>query len=155
MTHPEIADFFERYVKNAEPLPLAEYYLKLGIKYSEEIHTGKQAATLGMGMTLNDGRLALVNVSPEMQERGLRNGDFVLACNSKPANLETIQEIGKELKLLQPGQTYELTIERDKQETTLKLEPLSKEQVDRHVFEIDPNATEQQLALRKVWMRNL
>ena len=33
MTFPEIADFFQRYIVNAEPLPIAEYYAKLGIQY--------------------------------------------------------------------------------------------------------------------------
>lgn len=33
MTYPEIRDFFDRYVKSAEPLPIAEYYAKLGIRY--------------------------------------------------------------------------------------------------------------------------
>ncbi|HSG07703.1 MAG TPA: hypothetical protein VLA36_05085 [Longimicrobiales bacterium] len=32
-THPEIGDFLDRYVRNAEPLPLAEYYAKLGIRF--------------------------------------------------------------------------------------------------------------------------
>ncbi len=155
MTHPEIADFFERYVKNAEPLPIAEYYGKLGIKYSGEMHTGKQIASLGMGITFKDGRFLLVGVSPEMQKQGVRDGDFVVACNGKPVKLETVQEIGQELKQMQAGQTYELTIERDQHESTLKLEVLSKEQVNRHVFELDPNATAAQLALRQAWMRNL
>jgi len=155
MTHPEIADFFERYIKNAEPLPIAEYYSKLGIKYAEEIRTGKQVAALGLGITLKEGRLALVGVSPEMQAQGLRDGDFVLASNGKPVKLETIQEVGQELKQLQPDQTFEFTIERDQQEKTLQLKALAKEQVDRHVFEIDPNAAEKQLALRKAWMKNL
>jgi predicted metalloprotease with PDZ domain len=154
-THPAIADFFERYIKNAEPLPIAEYYNKLGIRYSEETRSGKQAPSLGMGMTLNEGRIVLFGVTPRMQQQGLRDGDVVLACNGKTVKLETIQEIGKELKLLQAGQTYELNIERDQKEMQMKLEVLSKEQVDRHVFEIDPNATEKQLALRKAWMRNL
>ena len=33
MTYPEIGDFFDRYVKRAEPLPIAEYYAKLGIRF--------------------------------------------------------------------------------------------------------------------------
>lgn len=155
MTYPEIADFFNRYIKNAELLPLTEYYSKLGIKYSEEIRTGKQVGTLGVGITFREGRFALVNVSPEMQQQGLRNGDFVVACNGKTAKLETIQEIGQELKQLQPGQTYDLKIERDQKEMALNLKVLSKEQVDYHVFELDPNATAAQLALRKAWMMNL
>jgi predicted metalloprotease with PDZ domain len=34
MTFPEIGDFLQRYVVNAEPLPIAEYYGKLGIDYN-------------------------------------------------------------------------------------------------------------------------
>jgi hypothetical protein len=33
MTFPEIGDFLQRYVVAAEPLPIAEYYGKLGIDY--------------------------------------------------------------------------------------------------------------------------
>jgi predicted metalloprotease with PDZ domain len=32
MTRPEIRDFFARYIWGAEPLPIAEYYAKLGIR---------------------------------------------------------------------------------------------------------------------------
>lgn len=32
-TYPEIGPFFDSYVRNAEPLPIAEYYRKLGIRY--------------------------------------------------------------------------------------------------------------------------
>lgn len=35
-THPEIADFFERYIKNSEELPIIEYYQKLGIAYNPD-----------------------------------------------------------------------------------------------------------------------
>lgn len=38
-TYPEIADFFNRYVKNAEPLPLKEYYDKIGITFDEKEKT--------------------------------------------------------------------------------------------------------------------
>jgi predicted metalloprotease with PDZ domain len=32
-TYPAIGDFFDRYVTSAEPLPIAEYYAKLGIRF--------------------------------------------------------------------------------------------------------------------------
>ncbi len=35
MTYPEIADFFDKYVKNANPLPHEEYYGKLGFEFKE------------------------------------------------------------------------------------------------------------------------
>jgi predicted metalloprotease with PDZ domain len=36
MTYPEIGDFFNRYVFHAEPLPIKEYYGKLGIRLVED-----------------------------------------------------------------------------------------------------------------------
>jgi predicted metalloprotease with PDZ domain len=38
MTYPEIGDFFHRYVESAEPLPFAEYYAKLGIRFVDGDH---------------------------------------------------------------------------------------------------------------------
>ena len=34
-TYPEIADFFEKYIKNANPLPIEDYFKKIGIKYTK------------------------------------------------------------------------------------------------------------------------
>lgn len=73
MTYPEVADFFTKYVKGDEPLPLKEYYAKVG-----------------------------VNFYPEKTE----------------------------------GELYSAKTEK-------------------FVFEIDENATEAQLALRKAWITNL
>lgn len=73
MTYPEVADFFTKYVKGAEPLPLEAYYAKVGVKFYPEKTVGE----------------------------------------------------GEEAK------------------------------VEKFVFEIDENATEQQLALRKAWTSNL
>jgi predicted metalloprotease with PDZ domain len=36
MTYPDIGDFFNRYVWHAEPLPIKEYYEKLGIRLVED-----------------------------------------------------------------------------------------------------------------------
>lgn len=36
MTYPEVADFFQNYVVEAQPLPLVEYYAKIGIRYTAE-----------------------------------------------------------------------------------------------------------------------
>ncbi|MEO9803735.1 MAG: peptidase [Reichenbachiella sp.] len=40
MTYPEVADFFDNYIKQAKPLPLEEYYAKVGVKYSAEKTVG-------------------------------------------------------------------------------------------------------------------
>lgn len=59
-TYPEIGDFFSKYVKNAEPLPLAEYYEKIGIMYNAE----KKTFSLNLSATPEQLRL---------RERWMRN----------------------------------------------------------------------------------
>jgi len=59
-TYPEIGDFFTKYVKNAEPLPLAEYYEKIGIAYNKE----KRTFSLNLSATPEQLRL---------RERWMRN----------------------------------------------------------------------------------
>ncbi|MCB0280043.1 MAG: peptidase [Calditrichaeota bacterium] len=46
MTYPEVMDFFNRYVKKAEPLPFKDYYQKIGIDYDAETHQFSQAKSL-------------------------------------------------------------------------------------------------------------
>jgi len=36
MTYPEVSEFFERYVVGAEPLPIRDYYAKLGLLLIED-----------------------------------------------------------------------------------------------------------------------
>ena len=36
MTHPEMRDFFDRYVWESQQLPIKEYYAKLGIRLVED-----------------------------------------------------------------------------------------------------------------------
>ena len=67
LTHPEIRVFFDRYVWESEPLPIREYYAKLGIRLVED------AETLGIesvfALTLRDGffnRLGFRTVAKEM-----------------------------------------------------------------------------------------
>jgi len=35
LTYPEIGDFINRYIKGTDPLPIAEYFLKIGLEYDE------------------------------------------------------------------------------------------------------------------------
>lgn len=41
ITYPEVEEFIDKYIKAAEPLPLAEYYAKVGINYYPEKTIGE------------------------------------------------------------------------------------------------------------------
>ncbi|GAB4028140.1 M61 family metallopeptidase [Spirosoma koreense] len=151
MTYPEIADFFNRYVKAAEPLPFKEYYEKLGITYTPVIHTGEKTASLGLRVTFIDGKFGLRNLAEPLRTAGLQENDELVALNGQPFNQESIPV----LRQLKPGDTYDLTVRRNGQDITVKNTVLEKELVKQYVFQLDPQATLQQVQLRDIWMRNL
>ncbi|UFH56449.1 peptidase [Spirosoma sp. KNUC1025] len=155
MTYPEIADFFNRYVKAAEPLPFKDYYSKLGITYTPAIPTGQKTAWLGMRPTFVDGKFHLTNLEEPLRKAGLAENDEWTGFNGQPLNLENIAKVQSDLKQLKPGDTYDITVRRNGQDVTVKSTILEKDEVKRYVFEPDPQATPQQLQLREIWMKNL
>ncbi|GAB4010814.1 peptidase M61 [Spirosoma migulaei] len=154
-TYPEIADFFNRYIKAAEPLPFSEYYGKLGITYTPAIATGEKTATLGMKPAFTGTNFVLTRLADPLLKAGLQENDEWTAFNGQPLSMDNIGKIQADLKKLKPGDTYEVTVRRNGQDITVKNAMLEKEGVKQYVFELNPQATLEQVQLREVWMRNL
>lgn len=155
MTHPEIADFFDKYVKNANPLPIAEYYAKLGIKYIPETNTGKVVKDLGAQLAAPDTKIRFVQLTPELEEMGLKLNDELININDTAIGLNNVGQQIRELMQKAIGDSYEVTVRRGEEEIKVPLKMLSKEKVNYHKFEVDENATEEQNALRAIWMKNM
>jgi predicted metalloprotease with PDZ domain len=155
MTYPEIGDFFERYVKNAEPLPFAEYYGKLGIRYAPLLRTGKTTADLGFQLKNAGGKLLFAQLKEPLLTAGLRVQDELAAFNGEPVTLSNIAAIGGQLQGLKPGDAYQFTVRRDGKEVNVPVQVLEQEEVKSYAFEPDPQATPAQLQLREAWMKNL
>ncbi|GAB3543004.1 M61 family metallopeptidase [Spirosoma fluminis] len=154
-TYPEIADFFNRYIKAAEPLPYKEYYGKLGITYTPAIPTGEKTASLGMKPAFSDNKFYLTKLAEPLLKAGLQENDEWIGFNGQPVSMQTVGKIQGDLKQLKPGDTYDVAVRRNGQEVTVKATMLEKEVVRQYVFAVDPQATPQQAQLREVWQRNL
>ncbi|MFD2570774.1 peptidase [Spirosoma soli] len=154
-TYPEIADFFNRYVKAAEPLPFKDYYGKLGITYTPAIATGDKAPSMGMKPAFVDNKFYLTKVTEPLLKAGIQENDEWVAYNGQALTLQSIGKIQGELKQLKAGDTYDVTVRRNGQEVTVKNTMLEKDVIKQYVFQLDPQATPQQLQLREVWQRNL
>jgi predicted metalloprotease with PDZ domain len=155
MTHPEIGDFFNRYVKNAEPLPYAEYYGKLGIRYEPLLRTGKAAADLGFQLRNAGGKLLFAELKEPLETAGLRVQDELAAFNGQAVSAGNIASIAGQLQGLKAGDAYEFTVRRAGKEVTVPVKVLEQEEVKPYAFEPDPQATPAQLRLREAWMKNL
>ena len=155
MTYPEIADFFNHYVKNADPLPIASYYAKLGIRYTSEIKSGEAVSSIGAQFYASEGKIRITDLRDELKAFGLIEDDEVTAINAAPMNLSNAKQILKDLREQPIGSDYTIVVKRPEGEVKVKSKILVKEESRQFVFEVDPQATEKQVALRNAWMKNL
>lgn len=155
-TDPSIAAFIENYIKGAETLPVAETFEALGITYRDKLPNNTPIARLGMTLQpLATGATVIGQVSKELYDLGVREGDQVIAFDNKPikhdfrmTDLQPLFEMGV-------GDTYQLTVKRGEETHNLVLQVLALTGPRRHIFTIDPNPTPEQAKLRDAWMRNL
>ncbi|MBN8823793.1 MULTISPECIES: peptidase [unclassified Spirosoma] len=154
-TYPEIADFFNRYVKAAEPLPFKEYYGKLGINYIPAMDGGEKVPTLGMKASFNGSKFVLSKVPEALQKAGIQENDEWIAFNGTTVNMDNVAKIQADIKQLKAGDPYKITIRRNGQDSTVDATMQEKANIKQFVFEVNPQATPQQVQLREVWMRNL
>lgn len=160
MTYPEIADFINRYIKNAEPLPLADYFAKLGISYIPALATGKKIPSMGVEFEIVNGKLYLSNPTTTLQEVGLKEQDMVLKINGVKVDVATPQGLAyfgilkDKLKTMAAGQIYYLTVLRNNRKETIACRVLERDEIKKYVFRINPDATDKQRDLFNIWQRN-
>lgn len=155
VTYPEIGDFFEQYVKNAGPLPIAEYYRKIGISYNPETATGEQVADGGIQIMFNGEAFAIGSVNEHAAECGFVSGDVLKGFNGRDVTVQNIQEIATAFAQVPANVEYELTISRDGEEKTIACEKVLIDRVEPHVFTVIENPAPEQMELREAWMKNL
>ena len=158
LTYSEIADFFQRYVQGAEPLPLQAYFGRLGIRYEAALHTGYQVATLGpVAYELREGNVYYKRVSPLLQAVGVAVGDQLMAVDNVAVEGPRYLALDPEkMKARRPGSDLALRLRHGNapaKEVHVKLAAI--EEIHRYSFVPDPAATPDQLAARAVWLRNL
>ncbi|GAB3830303.1 peptidase M61 [Pontibacter rugosus] len=91
-TYPEIGAFFNSYVKNTAPLPLVEYYSKVGIDYVASEKNGEKTKALGYTFAVPDGKLRLVKVVENARQFGLQEGDALVALNGTAVTLQNANQ---------------------------------------------------------------
>ena len=169
MTYPEIGEFFNRYVKGTEMLPLKEVFTDVGINYTDEEQF--EDFSLGLGnenvtVTQLDGKTKLqISTTAGMNAMGtalgFKDGDVLIKING-----DSIPDLGPEFgpfiqkqnMNLSQAKTLTYTVVRkdDKGDNkTIELSaPVTKiKMTRRHNIEPMENPTPEQMALRQSWLR--
>lgn len=155
LTYPEIENFFNSYVKNANPLPIKEYYAKLGVTYQAKIKTGKQEPSLGLHIGVPDGKFRFMKVPEKLAALGLEVNDELIAVNNEEVTMESARAILGKLRMLQIGDDYTLLVQRGEEKIEVVAKVFSKEKVNKHVFALDEEASEKEQRLWNAWLKNL
>jgi predicted metalloprotease with PDZ domain len=154
MTYPEIRNFFDNYIFDNKPLPVEEYFSKLGINYILERESPEKRPVFGLGLGTEDGEhLYITNFSENHKNFGLEIGDVILKVFGEEMNIFTSDQLLEKKNSMKPGDKYEITVKRGDEEITL--EGILFVGIDKNVLEVDPEASEEQKALCEAWSKNL
>ena len=155
MTYPEIADFFNRYIKGTEPLPLKEYYEKIGINYVEEGGYDSTQISLGIQVGFDDENFIIAKVDDESPYSDmLKAGDIIDKVDGEKLSMANVQKVFSQIsKTHKIGDKIEMTVLRDDEPIDLELTLSARK--NNHIFSVNENATEKEIELRNAWMRNL
>ena len=155
MTYPEIADFFNRYVKGTEPLPLKEYYEKIGINYVKEGGYDSSQISLGIQVGFDGENFIIAKVDDESPYSDiLKAGDIIDKVDGEKLSMANVQKIFSQIsKTHKIGDKIEITVLRDDEPIDLELTLIARK--NNHIFSVNENATEKEIELRNAWMRNL
>jgi predicted metalloprotease with PDZ domain len=169
MTYPQIGEFFARYVKGTEPLPLAEVLGTAGVLYKDEVQVEDYSMGLSqnnIGITQVNGKAMLeISTTANMNEMGValgfQNGDVLQKING-----ETLPDLGPELGAFLQRQRDALPTLKTMAFTVLRKDasgaqqpvelsaPMRKVKVSqKHLLAFDPDATPEQIALRNAWLK--
>jgi predicted metalloprotease with PDZ domain len=106
MTYPEIRPFFARYIRGTEPLPIEEFFARVGVEYLPEVHTGEMQPSFGVQAGVLGDRLQFVGVGDVAAACGLAAGDVLLTMDDLDVTLANAQQAYVKLHGLGAGEPF-------------------------------------------------
>lgn len=168
MTYPEIGEFFKTYVYGDTPLPYDEIFKQVGILLTDN---GKvKTYSLGIGQSnINVGnhngkQYIMIQNADGMDDMGkalgFKNGDLLYKLQGEEfpdLGPQLGQFIGKTVQALPTTEKITFTVLRDngsgeKEEVELTTNVIQVDVAVPPSISFDPNASEEQLQLRKQWL---
>ena len=155
MTYPEIGDFFDKYIKGTEPLPIKEYYAKIGINYEEEGSVDSSRLSLGIQVGFNGQNFIIAGVEKDTPSSDkLKIGDAIDKIDSSKLTVMNFRKLFSQINSShKAGDTITMTVIRNDKPVDLELQLFYHK--NKNVFSINENANKQEVELRNAWEKNL
>ena len=162
LSSPEIRQFFTKYVEGAEELPFEELFTKVGISYKKDALV-KETSMGGALLSFNPTSQRLFvsdngNLDEFGKSLGYKTNDELISINGIALTMENVQEqLLNFKKNTKAGEKVEIVVARKEKDIIknikLKAKAITVEKNKKYVLEFNKNATEQQLGLRKAWLK--
>ncbi|WP_082016910.1 hypothetical protein [Hymenobacter sp. DG25B] len=94
LTHPDVRQFFTDYVQGSQPLPLSEYFEKIGWRYAPKARVLVKAfGELGFKYDQDKQEFIVAQTRAERNGFGLQNDDVILQVNGTPLSIENAEKL--------------------------------------------------------------
>ena len=148
LSYPEIKQYFADHVEGAKELPFKEYFSKIGWSYfdtkTDSVNTyGK------FGFTFNEAEKQFVLTKTDKNVFGFNDNDVLLAINDEVITMDNYVEVLNPLFEVAAGKELNVKFKRNGEILTATGKPYKDTKVLKFVIEEAPNASPEQLELRK------
>jgi predicted metalloprotease with PDZ domain len=161
MTYPEVRTFFTKYVEGGTPIPYEQFFGYAGVKFTPE--TPVNAPTMGGFIpNLNEEGFIYVANADRLnafgKAMGYQKGDELVSLNGAKLTPETFAKVIAAFNAtVKEGDKVNMVINRKnaagvKETITLSQPVQFIKKIDYNKLELMPNATPEQLAIRKIWL---
>jgi len=149
-TYPEIDQFITKYIKGTEPLPIKEYFAKMGFEYVNEKMSDDKRPTMGLDIRVRDKKFMIDKVSERALPYGFKIGDEIIAILGEELTTATGNKVLGLIGSMQPGDDYEMVVKRDNKEVVLSTKFFQRMQY--HTFLVKENISLEESKFRKTWL---
>lgn len=157
MTHPSIRDFFRNHVEGTVPLDYKKLFNSIGVNYeTEQISKDFSFGSVALNYNPESKRLFVMNIAGMNdfgKEMGYQVGDEIYTFNGqdvKPQNFNSLFDQWK--NSVAEGDELSIGIKRNGEMMELKSKVRKANVKKTHIVSINPNPTQEQLALRNSWI---
>ncbi|MCK7591100.1 peptidase M61 [Subsaxibacter sp. CAU 1640] len=158
MTYPSVGAFLQTHVVGTTPINYEDFFKKVGLTMSNsEVETNYIQNSAGFIFDANEEQTHIffsegVKDNSFWAEQGVMPGDIVKEINGTEFTIEKAQLLLGSMYQWQPGQDFEVKVERDGKEVVFKGK-LAQAYTNKKTLMEDENATAAQIALRKAWLK--
>ncbi|SNR49441.1 M61 family metallopeptidase [Hymenobacter mucosus] len=150
LTNPQLQAFFDQYVIGGKPLPLAEYFGKIGWTYAPVAQTKVKAfGNIGFAYDQEKNQFRAVKTKAEENAFGLQEGDVIVAINGQTVTMQNAEKLLR--PLVEPQNTEPVRVKFRHENTPEQERTATPREFDvevKNLVEAAPAPTPAQQALR-------